>query len=576
MTTLSPQEYFNKIKDLRDPEAIEALCLQLADQLYPDPNNKNKNKATPYNKLIKTIPNEELVEGVNAFIYTKTDGTLWKRHLHFKYVGLTRKEWGFINDKTVVLDKLENRRKVDVTNYLEATCKLLLSDDYNELSVGLVAASGRRPYEIWIQGKFAITKELPEYLKHGYFVDFKGQLKKRDYDLTEEEKAQYRIGVLVPAEIFTHAFNKLRKSPRALELRQRQLAMVKAGASETEIEKTLSDSVTPQMKRVIRNEFVDCLPVREGDKEINNKSLRAAYTRLITDRDCPKSTADILWASRSVGHFIDTEKPNDSQLRHLLTTLGYFDYYTDADVPFVEASQRVKAEKATSVRVLASDYEFIKELQKKWNLPNQQAVVQQLILASEEVEKLKQQLLETQSQVTQLQNEKEELMNLPQPKETATQQPVQETTEDLQVMIKRMVSEALAEALSQSAPNPEQSTPVTTPTQRQPKAKPEQPEKDWESVPSEELRASKHRGAAEEKIRRSFMAITNYNDAQPSNETRWAINNQSLRQVSGCNGMLIADWMQRHHIAISDHNNKYGLSQYHNKGRGDITQVISW
>jgi Telomere resolvase len=575
MTTLSPQEYFNKIKDLRDPEAIEALCLQLADQLYPDPNNKNKNKATPYNKLIKTIPNEELVEGVNAFIYTKTDGTLWKRHLHFKYVGLTRKEWGIINDKTVVLDKLENRRQIDVTKYLEATCKLLLSDEYNELSVGLVAASGRRPYEIWVQGKFAITKELPEFLKHGYFVTFSGQLKKRDYDLPEDEKARYRIGVLVPAEIFTHAFNKLRKSPRALELRKRQLAMVKAGASETEIEKTLSDSVTPQMKRIIRNEFADCLPVREGDKEVNNRSLRAAYTRLITDRDCPKSMVDLLWASRAVGHFIDNEKPDDRQLRDLVTTLGYYDYYADTEVPFVSAPQKSEREKATSVRVLASDYEVIKELQKKWNLPNQQAVVQQLIQSIEEVEKLKQQLLEAQSQVTQLQNEKEELMNLPQPKETETQA-TQPAAEDLQVMIKRMVAEALTEALSQSTSNPEQSTPATTPIQRQPKAKPEQPEKDWESVPSEELRASKHRGAAEEKIRRSFLAITSYNDAQPSNETRWAINNQGLRQLSGCNGMLVATWMENHKIAIDDHNTKYGLGQYHNKGKGDISQAIKW
>ncbi|MEM8779752.1 MAG: hypothetical protein AAGF26_12935 [Cyanobacteria bacterium P01_G01_bin.49] len=79
------------------------------------------------------------------------------------------------------------------------------------------------------------------------------------------------------------------------------------------------------------------------------------------------------------------------------------------------------------------------------------------------------------------------------------------------------------------------------------------------------------------------MATTNHNDhkardnnGQPDVSKMWSITNQALRQLSGCNGMIVKDWMEAHRGAIADHNNKYELGLYHNKGRGDITEVISW
>jgi hypothetical protein len=96
---------------------------------------------------------------------------------------------------------------------------------------------------------------------------------------------------------------------------------------------------------VVKREFETFLPARFGETELNNKALRAVYVRLITDRDCPKNIADLLWASRSVGHFVDTQKPDDNQLRHLVTTLGYYDYYTDGTVPFAPTPEKPNREK---------------------------------------------------------------------------------------------------------------------------------------------------------------------------------------------------------------------------------------
>ena len=35
------------------------------------------------------------------------------------------------------------------------------------------------------------------------------------------------------------------------------------------------------------------------------------------------------------------------------------------------------------------------------------------------------------------------------------------------------------------------------------------------------------------------------------------------------------DSMERHQGTIDDYNNKHGLGTYHNKGRGNITEVIN-
>jgi Telomere resolvase len=606
MKAITPQEYYDRIKDLRTPLEIKELCDRLTSDLFneADKPKTRVNKLIPYNKLINSLPGDELVEGETAYIQTKADGSLWKRHLHFQFTGLADTNWhgeGGINTKTIVLDRLENCREVKVNEYLETVSKLLLSDDPHELAVGLIAASGRRPIEILVRGSFAIASDIPNYLTIGYFVNFKGQAKKRDYEMPVDERADYRIGVLVPADGFLAAFKRFRNMPETKELLGLLKTETKKGTDPESINDKIEGMRGNSLRRVVAREFANFLPARFGDSEINNKSLRAVYVRLITDRDCPKNIADILWASRSVGHFIDTQKPDDSQLRHLLTTLGYFDYYANTEVPFIAAPQKTVHEKPAPVRAFESDAEVIKQLQKDWELPSQMVTIRNLIELATKAKELEAQLLETQAQITQLQQEKLEMQSIPpstpQSIQQSQQQSQQPQTQDLQAMVKQMVALALAEALpqiQQLTPNIQQPTPNTqvnlatgdTPrgkVYRQPKAKPETPEKDWESVTSEELKASKHRGAAEEKIKRSFIAIANHNDhkardnnGQPDIKQMWSITNQALRQVSGCNGQLVRDWMELHHGAIDDHNAKHGLGQYHNKGKGDITQVVNW
>jgi Telomere resolvase len=521
----TPQQYFDTIAPLRNPDEIKSVCEQLTTSLFNDTDKPKTriNKLTPYNKLVNTIGNDELVEGENAYIQTRADGSYWKRHLHFKFTGIADTNFNGkegINTKSIVLDRLENRQLVDVAKYLEITSHLLLSYDAHELAVGLIAASGRRLVEILARASFTICNEVPEYLQPGYFVNFKGQAKKRDYDVNEDEKIEYRIGVLVPASFFIKAFKRFQQMPECKDILEFLKAETKKGTPQEEINKLINNRRGNSLRRVTQEYFGAFLPKRTDDDELNTKALRAVYVALITRRDCPANINPLLWASRAVGHFVDSTNVSDRDLFSLVTTLGYSDYYCDIDVPFAPIPTKPKSLKTMNVKVLESDFETIKKLQKDWELPNQQTVIRNLIELAEKAKELEKKLLDAENQITEMQTK---------PTSVATVQ-----------------------------------------------------SNELESLTVEELKKKRGNDAVDEKIKRAFLAITNHNDYKSRDNNgvvdiklMWVVNNQALRQLSGCNGLAVTDWMKRHSVAIDDHNLKYGLGQYHNKGKGDITKVIT-
>lgn len=118
---------------------------------------------------------------------------------------------------------------------------------------------------------------------------------------------------------------------------------------------------------------------------------------------------------------------------------------------------------------------------------------------------------------------------------------------------------------------------IQAPQATPPKAEPVE-EIDWKSKSHTELWASKASGASVEKIRRSFLAITSYNDTIATGDNdRLAITNQALRTLSGVNGLLVGDWIKSHADEVIGHNTKYGMQNakdpakvetYYNKRHG--------
>jgi hypothetical protein len=564
-------ELFEATKDLNTFEEMQPYCDDFNSWIKENTTYSQKSLGTMLSRtgLYKKFKSLPLEQEVNAVPVPKLDkegnqiGTELK-HYVLTQCGLKKEDWETRNTTTRATDRLTNGNEIDPEQYLEVVGNLLASDSPHELAVGLIAATGRRPHEILVRAKFtAIDSEE-------YHVMFEGQGKKRG------DKPVFKIATLYPAEYVIKIHNQLRKEPDTKAL----LKEVKAEfPGDTAAQNRAIDSRrNGSLNRVVRAYFGEkdspnpVLAIRHGEEQDNCKALRAAYAALATERDCPKGIGEkMLHAARLLGHYVG-ENPTDSSLRQTVTTLGYLDYYTNKPVPFPTVErERVKV---ANVRVFAEDIETIRQLQEKWELPNQQTVVRNLVELAQKAKELEEKLLDAQSQLEEFRSQEAE-------KVEETEQNQEETMEDLDAKISRI----LDEKLSQFLPQIEKAASTSTSTQKS-TTKPKQEkddDTDWESMSSEELKQNKSRGGAEEKLRRSFLAITNHNDhkardnhGQPDASQMWVINNQALRQLSGCNGMLVKDWMERHQGAIDDHNSKYGLGTYHNKGRGDITEVISW
>lgn len=243
--------------------------------------------------------------------------------------------------------------------------------------------------------------------------------------------------------------------------------------------------------------------------------------------------------------------------------------YVTKPVPLI----KMQKEKLVSIKAYESDLEKLQELQKLWSMRTQQEAVSKLVMSGEEVINLQRNLLEAQNRISQLEQQLQQRQAMPQTegKELVDSQPNQ-----LVARVEHL--ENLVTALLKKLEDGQ--FPLTTQgiTKSQP-PQPKEEEKDWQSVPSEELRKMKARPAVEEKLKRVFQAIANYNDnVASSNDERWYIGNVTLRELSGANGQVIADWINRHQTLVSDHNNKYSLGQYHNKRHKGklISDVISW
>ena len=556
-------ELFEATKNLKSFEEMQTYCDDFNSWIKENTTYSQNSLGTVLSRagLYKKFKSLKLEQEVNAVPVPKLDKdgnqvATELKHFVLTQCGLTKVDWTDRNTTTRATDRLSNGNEIDPEQYLEVVGKLLTSDDPHELAVGLVASTGRRPHEILARAKFTAVDGKE------YQVSFEGQGKKRG------EKPVFQIATLYPSSLIIKLHNQLLREPSTKALLKEVTAEFPNDIAAQN--RAIDSRRNGSLNRVVRTYFGDkdsskpVLAIRHGEEQDNCKALRAAYAALATDRDCPKSIGEkMLHAARLLGHYVG-EKPTDSSLRQTVTTLGYLDYYTTKPALFPNISVEDKEPK-TNVRVFTSDLKAIKELQEKWELPNQQVTVKNLIELAQKAKQLEAKLLDAQAQLEEIKNQQLE--------KTDT-----ETMENLESTISRILDEKLSKLLPQLQQGESTSTNSKTT-----KSKVKEDDTDWESMSSEELKESKTRGAAEEKLRRSYLSITNHNDhkardnnGQPDASQMWVINNQALRQLSGCNGMLVKDWMVRHQTAIDDHNNKYGLGTYHNKGRGDINEAISW
>jgi hypothetical protein len=552
-------DLFEATKNLMSLEEIKPYCDSFNQWLKEESGIAEKSLGSHlsregFYKLFKSIP---LEQGKNAELVAKHDanGNIKGQELkHFVLClsGLTNEQWNKINTTSRVSDRLSNEGiEIKPNEYIDITAKLLESNNPHELAVGLIAATGRRPHEILARGKFTPIEG------RSYQAMFEGQGKKRG------ENPIFKVHTLFPADYIIQRLKVLRKDTQALIGEVANEFPTDVAKQNTAIESRRGNS----LRRVVQEYFGDretdtpLLNFRHGQNQNDCKALRAACSVLITAREFKGSLGgQILFASRFLGHITETENPTDKDLQHIATTVGYSDYYVTEPVDYPPAPEKVKT---TNVKVNPEDLKRIKQLQEKWDC-SQHEIVARLLDSNDEVMKLQNQLLNAEKKIAELEKS---LNNCPtEIKEETEVIPTEQIDEsNLIEVVRALVAEV--EKLKGER------------TRTAPERKQQQPSRDFDLtlLNSAELKKMRSAEAVEEKINRAFQAITVHNnEVATDNSQRWYVGNTSLREISGCNGQNVSSWIELHKTLVDDHNQKFGLGQYHNKGKGDITKVISW
>ncbi|MHC5915886.1 MAG: protelomerase family protein [Nostoc sp.] len=604
-------QLFIAVKDLQSLEEIKPHCEKFNEFINTNTNYSIKSLGTVlsragFYKKFKSLP---LEQGKNAASVPKHDaqGNVTGNELkHYVLLlcGLDKKDWEERNETTRVSDRVmasgedgNTGIEVDPDTYLEVTEKLLASVDPHELAVGLIAATGRRPHEILARGKFtSIDGE-------SYQVNFEGQGKKRG------EKPVFKISTLFPASYIIERLNHLRNDASIKEL-IKQVNHEFSGDVAAQ-NKTIEDRRGNSLRRVVQEYFggrgneEPLLNFRHGQEQNDCKALRAACACLVTERDCRGSLgAKMYFAACFLGHITPGEKISDSDLKHITTTLGYSDYYVTKPVGFPDGPLKPKL---SNIRVNSSDLEVIRHLQEKLETPNHQSVVRELInsysnrkdialqlqSAQQKVAQLEAQVKQSQENNNQLEIQVKQLQEINNQLEAANNQLQQEkaameTTAHLPQTVTLNVTELdswLEKKVIEVVNKVTQGIAIAPTTTATPaKVAPPKEEIDWQAKTDAEVWGSKATLAALEKIRRSYQAICLYNDTVATVDSdRLAITNQALRDLSGCNGLLVRDWIEQHKDEIISHNAKFGMenkkdpsnpASYANKGK-DTDKILS-
>src|ERR687886_183295 len=183
--------------------------------------------------------------------------------------------------------KDEQRRNLTPINcvdeYLAAIEKLLDSPDYRELTVGLIAATGRRISEILSTASFTQVGQFE--------VEFEGQLKAKG------KTGAYPAFTIVESAKVVDGILKLRRMAEIKEMKNWNLAEIDSGKNNT-------------INRYVKQHFGELIQPPQGEKELSSKNLRAAYAAIAIYLFCPGNHSESLFIKERLGHASDATASN--------------------------------------------------------------------------------------------------------------------------------------------------------------------------------------------------------------------------------------------------------------------------
>ena len=222
---ITPQKFFEYIWSLENNLDVTIACNHLLDALSKmkikvkeivkigyEPSTKSK-VLTKYRNLLKKPHHNTVLNEVVA-----TDNGNVTQHIAVNLLALSKEEKtqleatrnksnnNFNEDGNV--KEVENLPDINVSEIIDTACKLLHSQNFIDVVIGLLIVTGRRGFEIATKsvnyGDISITKEMIEL--DDFVVGFKGIAKKRNGC-----ENFYKFVTLIPAKIVVESFERLSK-----------------------------------------------------------------------------------------------------------------------------------------------------------------------------------------------------------------------------------------------------------------------------------------------------------------------------------------------------------------------------
>ena len=223
---ITPQKFFEYIWSLENKLDVNTACNHLLDAISnikikkPDdtvkigyePSTKSK-VLTKYRNLLKKTHHNTTLNEVVA-----TDNGNVTQHIAVNFLRLpdtdktkldasrNKSTNDFNEDGNVKV--VDNLPDINVSEIIDTACKLLHSQNFIDVVIGMLIVTGRRGFEISTKsvnyGDISITKEMIEL--DDFIVGFKGIAKKRNGC-----ENFYKFVTLIPAKIVVESFERLSK-----------------------------------------------------------------------------------------------------------------------------------------------------------------------------------------------------------------------------------------------------------------------------------------------------------------------------------------------------------------------------
>jgi hypothetical protein len=327
------------------------------------------------------------------------------------------------------------------------------------------------------------------------------------------EERKYSALTLVESFKVVDGLLKLRRMAEIKEMKNWNLAEIDSGKNST-------------VNSKVKEHFSELISPPHGEKTLSSKNLRASYAAIAIYLFCPSNHSESLFIKERLGHTSDATASNYEDYQ-VVDAMGkvvvrgvWVERTKEAITKPKQTMTNIRLRMTVAAKEIIDNHEFLP-------YPDQTSRIEELVRLA----KIGKQF------------EEGKLV-----KEVVKMEEVKKPVEVIKEVMQESVEESKVTSIR------------------------------FEQMSNEELRGCQAPGSALEKIRRSVNSIKAYNESQAEKEMMWAINVSTIEDLSGCHSKAVRDYLDSDEgrLQVTDYNLEKGFGFQQNRGKGKITNLISW